>query len=78
MKRLLRRGVRRLLPEGYDVDTHFAPSYDPWDRRLCLVPDGDLSVAISAGDPRSSPAGSTRPPTASGCGPARSSGPTSW
>ena len=30
------------LPAGYDVDTHFKPRYDPWDQRLCLVPDGDL------------------------------------
>ena len=34
---------------GYDVDTHFNPRYGPWDQRLCLVPDGDLFKAISAG-----------------------------
>jgi cation diffusion facilitator CzcD-associated flavoprotein CzcO len=49
VKRLLRAGVRRQLPEGYDVDTHFAPTYNPWDQRLCLVPNGDLFQAISAG-----------------------------
>jgi cation diffusion facilitator CzcD-associated flavoprotein CzcO len=49
VKRLLRAGVRRRLPEDYDVDTHFAPTYDPWDQRLCLVPNGDLFQAISAG-----------------------------
>ncbi len=49
VKRLLRRAVQRQLPDGYDVDTHFAPRYDPWDQRLCLVPDGDLFRAISAG-----------------------------
>jgi monooxygenase len=38
MKALLRRAAARQLPDGYDVDTHFAPSYDPWDQRLCLVP----------------------------------------
>jgi monooxygenase len=37
------------LPAGYDVDTHFKPAYNPWDQRLCLVPDGDLFKAISAG-----------------------------
>src|SRR5437764_13440988 len=37
------------LPEGYDVDTHFRPSYDPWDQRLCVCPDGDLFRAISSG-----------------------------
>ena len=49
MKALLRKGAQRLLPEGYDVDTHFAPTYDPWDQRLCLVPDGDLFKAIRRG-----------------------------
>ena len=49
MRGLLRRGVIRSLPAGYDVDTHFKPRYGPWDQRLCLVPDGDLFKAISAG-----------------------------
>ena len=40
--RLLRTLVRRQLPAGYAVDTHFKPRYDPWDQRLCLVPNGDL------------------------------------
>ncbi len=49
MKRALRRGLERSLPEGYDFDTHFTPRYDPWDQRLCLVPDGDLFKAIGSG-----------------------------
>ncbi len=49
VKRLLRRGAVRQLPEGYPVDTHFNPRYNPWDQRLCAVPDGDLFKAISAG-----------------------------
>jgi monooxygenase len=49
VKKLVRRGVQRRLPPGYDVDTHFKPRYGPWDQRLCLVPDGDLFEAISAG-----------------------------
>jgi len=49
MKSLLRKLLVRQLPEGYDVDTHFKPRYDPWDQRLCLVPDGDLFKAISDG-----------------------------
>jgi cation diffusion facilitator CzcD-associated flavoprotein CzcO len=49
VKRLLRRSLERRLPSGYDVDRHFTPSYDPWDQRLCAVPDGDLFAAISAG-----------------------------
>ena len=49
MKRLLRKGVERQLPPGYDVGTHFTPSYDPWDQRLCVAPDGDLFRAIRDG-----------------------------
>jgi monooxygenase len=49
MKRLLRNGVVKRLPPDYDVDTHFKPSYEPWDQRLCFVPDGDLFEAISQG-----------------------------
>ena len=49
MKALLRKGAQRHLPAGYDVDTHFAPTYDPWDQRLCIVPDGDLFKAIRRG-----------------------------
>jgi len=49
MKKLIRAGVQRQLPDGYDVDTHFRPRYNPWDQRLCLVPDGDLFKAISRG-----------------------------
>jgi cation diffusion facilitator CzcD-associated flavoprotein CzcO len=41
--------VREQLPAGYDVEKHFHPRYDPWDQRLCVVPDGDLFKAISAG-----------------------------
>src|SRR5207237_2311125 len=48
-RRMIRRGVEKQLPAGYDVDTHFEPSYDPWDQRLCLVPDDDLFRTISAG-----------------------------
>jgi cation diffusion facilitator CzcD-associated flavoprotein CzcO len=49
MRKLLRRGVAAQLPEGFDVDTHFNPSYGPWDQRLCLVPDGDLFRALGRG-----------------------------
>jgi cation diffusion facilitator CzcD-associated flavoprotein CzcO len=49
MKKLLRRGVVRALPPGYDVDTHFTPRYNPWDQRLCLVPDADLFRALADG-----------------------------
>jgi monooxygenase len=49
MRRFLRKQIVAQLPAGYDVDTHFAPAYNPWDQRMCLVPDGDLFRAISAG-----------------------------
>jgi cation diffusion facilitator CzcD-associated flavoprotein CzcO len=49
VKSLIRSGLKKQLPEGYEVDTHFKPRYNPWDQRLCLVPDGDLFKAISRG-----------------------------
>ncbi|MEU8526022.1 NAD(P)/FAD-dependent oxidoreductase [Streptomyces sp. NPDC048629] len=49
MRKLLIADVRRRLPKNFDVDTHFTPRYDPWDERLCVVPDGDMFKAISAG-----------------------------
>jgi monooxygenase len=49
IKAFVRKGVEKQLPAGYDIDTHFKPRYGPWDQRLCLVPDGDLFAAISAG-----------------------------
>src|ERR1700733_5250168 len=49
VKWLLRKGLERSLPAGYDIDTHFTPEYGPWDQRLCAVPDGDLFAAISSG-----------------------------
>jgi monooxygenase len=49
VKKGIRKGVVAALPEGYDVRTHFTPRYNPWDQRLCLVPDGDLFTAITSG-----------------------------
>jgi cation diffusion facilitator CzcD-associated flavoprotein CzcO len=51
---LLRTGVLQALgpaydPKLHDVDLHFNPSYQPWDQRLCLVPDGDLFAALRSG-----------------------------
>ncbi len=51
--RLMRRVIleinRARLPKGYPVETHFNPPYDPWDQRLCVVPNGDLFRAIRHG-----------------------------
>jgi cation diffusion facilitator CzcD-associated flavoprotein CzcO len=46
---MLRRRAINKLPDGYDVDTHFKPRYNPWDQRMCLIPDADLYKAITAG-----------------------------
>ena len=49
MRAFLRKGVERRLPAGYDIDTHFKPTYNPWDQRMCLVPDGDLFDTLGSG-----------------------------
>ncbi len=41
--------VRKELGPNYDIKTHFTPSYNPWDQRLCLVPNSDLFAAIRSG-----------------------------
>jgi cation diffusion facilitator CzcD-associated flavoprotein CzcO len=46
IKRLIRKFQEKQLPDGYDIDTHFTPPYNPWTQRLCVVPDGDLFRAI--------------------------------
>ena len=48
-KRLIRTMARQRLPDGYPVDVHFKPRYDPWDQRLCVILDDDLYNTISAG-----------------------------
>src|SRR5262245_26026132 len=49
VKSLIRKGLEKQLPRGYDIDTHFKPRYNPWDQRMCLVPDGDLFDVIRDG-----------------------------
>lgn len=49
VKEFLINGVKQLLPKDFDVATHFTPRYNPWDERVCLVPDADLFNAISDG-----------------------------
>src|SRR5882724_817971 len=46
VKQFILGGIRRALGPDYDIATHFTPRYNPWDQRLCLVPDGDLFKAI--------------------------------
>jgi cation diffusion facilitator CzcD-associated flavoprotein CzcO len=45
----LRELVAKELPESVPVDPSFTPSYDPWDQRLCIVPDADLFRALRSG-----------------------------
>jgi monooxygenase len=49
LRDLIRKATVKQLPEHIDVDTHFKPSYNPWDQRLCFVPDGDLFKALRRG-----------------------------
>ena len=42
-------GVRQALGPDYDVEKHFTPTYNPWDQRMCLIPNGDLFVSINKG-----------------------------
>lgn len=48
-KQLILGGVRHALGRDYDIATHFTPRYNPWQQRLCLVPDGDLFKSIKDG-----------------------------
>jgi cation diffusion facilitator CzcD-associated flavoprotein CzcO len=45
-KQLVLGGVRKALGPDYDIGAHFTPRYNPWEQRLCLVPDGDLFKSI--------------------------------
>ena len=58
-KWLIRSGAKRDLPEGYPVDVHFKPRYNPWDQRLCLILDNDSTTTIGEGRPTWSPTTST-------------------
>ncbi|MDQ6629252.1 MAG: NAD(P)/FAD-dependent oxidoreductase [Pseudomonadota bacterium] len=49
MRELLLSGVRQALGPAADVARHFTPRYNPWEQRLCLVPDGDFFQAINDG-----------------------------
>jgi monooxygenase len=49
VKKLLRRSARHWLGDDFDIDTHFNPRYNPWDQRLCLVPNGDLFRSLRKG-----------------------------
>ncbi len=48
-RNVIRKGAKRNLPEGYPVDVHFRPKYNPWDQRVCLMLDNDLYSAVGEG-----------------------------
>ena len=48
-KKALRHAAERTLGSDYDFATHFTPRYEPWDQRLCIVPDGDLFRSVHSG-----------------------------
>ena len=48
-RRLIRAANVKFLPKDFDVATHFNPTYNPWDQRLCAVPNGDLFRTIGEG-----------------------------
>lgn len=48
-RKIIRKFNKKLLPEDFPVDVHFNPPYNPWEQRLCAVPDGDLFKALSSG-----------------------------
>jgi monooxygenase len=50
IKTMLIDRVQQALGPDYDVETHFTPRYNPWDQRLCLIPEGDLFNAINDGE----------------------------
>jgi monooxygenase len=49
VKKLLRAQLKQWLGDSVDIDTHFKPSYTPWDQRLCMVPNGDLFRSLKKG-----------------------------
>ncbi|MGB1580114.1 MAG: flavin-containing monooxygenase [Nevskiales bacterium] len=51
VRRLLRQQARLQLGKNVDVK-HFMPDYNPWDQRLCVVPDGDLFKSLRKGESR--------------------------
>ncbi len=46
MKRWIKDKLRKELGPDFDIDRHFTPPYNPWDQRMCLVPDGDMLIAL--------------------------------
>jgi len=50
MKKLLIKGVEKELGDELFEEKHFTPTYNPWDQRLCAVPDADLFHSLKNGE----------------------------
>lgn len=48
LRRELLKRVREVIGDRLTSE-HFTPSYEPWDQRLCLVPNGDFFDALNSG-----------------------------
>ena len=49
VKKAVIKAVKDELGEGFDVEKHFTPKYNPWDQRFCLAPDGDFFQTLRSG-----------------------------
>ncbi len=49
-KAYIRKLAAAQLPDGVDVDEHFAPPYNPWEQRICFVPNNDLFKSLRSGN----------------------------
>lgn len=45
-KSAIKQGVANAIGPEFDIDTDFTPRYDPWDQRMCVVPNGDFFEAL--------------------------------
>ena len=50
VKRMIRKGLVKELGEDFDIDRHLTPTYNPWDQRFCLAPDGDFFQSLRDGE----------------------------
>lgn len=50
MKEYIINGAREVIDDDAYIEKHLTPTYNPWDQRVCLVPDADLFVALRDGD----------------------------
>ncbi|MGB0929311.1 MAG: flavin-containing monooxygenase [Chitinophagales bacterium] len=49
VRKLFVKNAKKELGEGFEVDKHFKPKYNPWDQRVCLIPDSDLFESLKSG-----------------------------